>query len=61
MGKPEGELLRAGEQTGRRRACPTAAYTYRIDYWIAYKATPTRYPVVYTHKRWKVVRVVDTP
>lgn len=37
------------------------ARTYRIDYWITFRETPTCYPVVYTHNAWKVVRVASAP
>jgi len=33
------------------------AQRYRIDYWIVPTDTPTRFPIVHKHGRWKVVRV----
>lgn len=33
------------------------AQRYRIDYWIVPLDKPTRFPIIYTHKGWKVVRV----
>jgi hypothetical protein len=35
------------------------AQRYRIDYWIVPADKPTRFPVVHTHRGWKVVRVAQ--